>query len=32
MGLGGRIGHVQKQDMLKRAGDFGSRFEKGSYL
>jgi hypothetical protein len=32
MGLGGRIGHVQKQDMLKRAGDFGSRFERGSYL
>jgi hypothetical protein len=32
MGLGGRIGHVQKKDMLKRAGDFGSRFEKGSYL
>ncbi len=32
MGLGGRIGHVQKKDMLKRAGDFGSRFERGSYL
>ncbi|KFY25986.1 hypothetical protein V493_04325, partial [Pseudogymnoascus sp. VKM F-4281 (FW-2241)] len=25
MGLGGRIGHVQKQDMLRRAGDFGQR-------
>jgi hypothetical protein len=32
MGLGGRIGHVQKKDMLKRAGDFGSRFERGSFL
>lgn len=32
MGLGGRIGHVQKQDMLRRAGDFGSRFERGKFL
>jgi hypothetical protein len=32
MGLGGRIGHVQKKDMLKRAGDFGSRFERGKFL
>lgn len=32
IGLGGRIGHVQKKDMLKRAGDFGSRFERGSFL
>ena|SRR5450432_3807047 len=32
MALGGRIGHVQKKDMLKRAGDFGSRFERGSFL
>lgn len=32
MGLGGRVGHVQKKDMLKRAGDFGSRFERGSFL
>lgn len=32
MGLGGRIGYVQKKEMLKRASDFGSRFERGSYL
>ena len=32
MGLGARIGHVQKQDMLRRAGDFGSRFERGKFL
>jgi hypothetical protein len=32
MALGGRVGHVQKKDMLKRAGDFGSRFERGSFL
>ncbi len=32
MALGGRIGHVQKKDMLKKAGDFGSRFERGSFL
>lgn len=32
MGLGGRIGHVQKHDMLKRAGDFGQRFERGKFL
>lgn len=32
MALGGRVGHVQKRDMLKRAGDFGSRFERGSFL
>jgi hypothetical protein len=32
MALGGRIGHVQKKQMLKQAGDFGSRFERGSFL
>ncbi|KFX96639.1 hypothetical protein O988_05232, partial [Pseudogymnoascus sp. VKM F-3808] len=32
MGLGARIGHVQKQDMLRRAGDFGDRFQKGKFL
>ncbi|ELR05887.1 hypothetical protein GMDG_07660 [Pseudogymnoascus destructans 20631-21] len=32
MGLGGRIGHVQKQEMLRKAGDFGSRFERGKFL
>lgn len=32
MALGGRVGHVQKRDMLKRAGDFGSRFERGKFL
>ncbi|KFY31001.1 hypothetical protein V494_08018, partial [Pseudogymnoascus sp. VKM F-4513 (FW-928)] len=32
MGLGGRVGHVQKQEMLRKAGDFGSRFERGKFL
>lgn len=32
MGLGGRIGQVQKREMLKKAGDFGGRFERGKYL
>lgn len=32
MALGGRIGHVQKKDMLAKAADFGSRFQKGRYL
>jgi Protein of unknown function (DUF3752) len=32
MALGGRIGHVEKKQMLKQAGDFGSRFERGSFL
>lgn len=31
--LGGiKIGHVQRKEMLKRASDFGSRFQSGSYL
>jgi hypothetical protein len=32
MALGGRVGHVQKRDMLAKAADFGSRFQKGRYL
>ena len=32
MALGGRVGHVQKREMLSKAADFGSRFQKGSYL
>lgn len=32
MALGGRVGHVQKRDMLAKAADFGTRFQKGSFL
>lgn len=32
MGLGRKIGHAQKKEMLSKAADFGSRFAKGSYL
>ncbi|CAD6582423.1 MAG: hypothetical protein ASARMPRED_000964 [Alectoria sarmentosa] len=32
MGMGMKIGHAQKREMLNKAKDFGSRFEKGSYL
>lgn len=32
MALGGRLGHGQKKELLRKAGDFGSRFERGSYL
>lgn len=32
MGLGTKIGEAKKREMVKRAGDFGSRFEKGKYL
>ena len=32
MGSGGKIGHAQKAEMLKKAKDFGSRFSSGSYL
>ena len=32
MALGGKLGEAKKREMVKRAGDFGSRFEKGSYL
>lgn len=32
MALGGRLGHGAKKEMLAKAADFGSRFQKGSYL
>ena len=32
MALGGRLGHGQKREMLAKAADFGSRFQKGRYL
>jgi hypothetical protein len=32
MALGGRLGHVEKREMLAKAKDFGSRFQKGRYL
>lgn len=32
MGLGTKIGEAKKREMVKRAGDFTSRFEKGKYL
>ncbi|CZS99055.1 uncharacterized protein RAG0_07546 [Rhynchosporium agropyri] len=32
MALGGRLGNGQKKEMLAKAADFGSRFQKGSYL
>ena len=32
MGMGVKIGHAQKREMLNKAKDFGSRFEKGNYL
>lgn len=32
MGLGAKIGHRQKRELLDKAKDFGARFEKGSYL
>jgi hypothetical protein len=32
MALGGWLGHGQKREMLTRAADFGSRFQKGKYL
>ncbi|KAI9812459.1 MAG: hypothetical protein M1827_004690 [Pycnora praestabilis] len=32
MGLGQKIGHAQKKDLLHRAADFGSRFAGGNYL
>ncbi|APA09788.1 hypothetical protein SS1G_06005 [Sclerotinia sclerotiorum 1980 UF-70] len=32
MALGGRLGHAEKKELLNRAADFGSRFQKGSYL
>lgn len=32
MALGGRLGHGQKKEMLAKAADFGSRFQRGKYL
>lgn len=32
MGMGIKIGHAQKRELLTKAKDFGSRFEKGNYL
>jgi hypothetical protein len=32
MALGGRLGHGEKREMLAKARDFGSRFQKGKYL
>ena len=32
MGLGTKISHAQKRELLNKAKDFGSRFEKGNYL
>ena len=32
IGLGMKIGHSQKKEMLSRAADFGSRFAGGNYL
>ena len=32
MGLGIKISHAQKRELLNKAKDFGSRFEKGNYL
>jgi hypothetical protein len=32
MALGGRLGHGAKKEMLAKAADFGSRFQKGRYL
>ena len=32
MALGGRMGHGEKREMLAKAKDFGTRFQKGSFL
>lgn len=32
MGMGMKIGHAQKRELLNKAKDFGSRFQKGTYL
>jgi hypothetical protein len=32
MALGGRLGHGQRKELLAKAADFGSRFQKGRYL
>ena len=32
IGLGGKIGHKAKREMVERAKDFGTRFAGGGYL
>jgi hypothetical protein len=32
MAIGGRMGHMQRKEMLAKAADFESRFQKGKYL
>lgn len=32
MALGGRIGTAQRRELMNKAANFGSRFQKGSYL
>lgn len=32
MAIGGRMGNGQRKEMLAKAADFGSRFQKGKYL
>lgn len=32
MAIGGRMGHGEKREMMAKAKDFGSRFQKGKYL
>jgi len=32
MAAGSKIGHAQRREMVKKAGDFGSKFSSGKYL
>ena len=32
MGVGVKIGHAQRKELLNKAADFGSRFAGGNYL
>lgn len=32
MAAGGRVGHAQRNEMLKKAAGFSSKFSGGSYL
>jgi hypothetical protein len=32
MGLGRKISHAQRREMMNKAADFGSRFSKGKFL
>ena len=32
MATGSKIGHAQRREMVKKAGDFGSKFSSGKYL